>query len=180
MTLSPEHLDQLLNHHNDLDTLYTIFDQLPAVAEDFMIGTWTGAEIPTDSPLQGLLPASGWYGKRFDSSEAVFPLLFKNKRGVIYAGNPGRILFSNKLFSLNRKIVELVFPLMHPFIKTQKSFARLRQIAHRGVSTTAMIYDQLAIIDVFRKIDDNTVMGLMDFKDEQGPSSEFFVLYRVS
>jgi hypothetical protein len=40
-----------------------------------------------------------------------------------------------------------------------------------------MIYDQLPINDSFRKIDDNTVFGAMDFKGV--PQPFFFVLRRV-
>ena len=40
-----------------------IFDAAPAVEPDFMIGTWHGAEMPTGHPLDGLLAASGWWGK---------------------------------------------------------------------------------------------------------------------
>ncbi len=39
-----------------------------------------------------------------------------------------------------------------------------------------MIYDQLPINDVFRKLDDNTVMGIMDLKGMKDPF--FFKLKR--
>jgi len=39
-----------------------------------------------------------------------------------------------------------------------------------------MIYDYLPINDSFRKVDDNTVLGIMDFKNSHQPF--FFVLKR--
>ena len=36
-----------------------------------MIGTWHGAEMPTGHPLDGLLAASGWWGKQFVDGETV-------------------------------------------------------------------------------------------------------------
>lgn len=39
-----------------------------------------------------------------------------------------------------------------------------------------MVYDQLAIIDVFRKVDDKTLLGVMDMKGME--QAFFFVLRR--
>jgi hypothetical protein len=46
----------------------------------------------------------------------------------------------------------------------------------RGKVSATMIYDQLPINDVFRKLDDNTVIGVMDNKHEKEPL--FFKLSR--
>ena len=54
-----------------------------------MIGTWRGAELPTAHPLDGLLAASGWWGKQFVDAETVHPLLFPTADGVaLWALNP--------------------------------------------------------------------------------------------
>ena len=47
---------------------------------------------------------------------------------------------------------------------------------YRGQVTATMMYDYLPIHDHFRKIDDNTVLGLMDFKPISQPF--FFLLKR--
>jgi hypothetical protein len=44
-------------------------------------------------------------------------------------------------------------------------------IEYRGRTTAAMLYDDLPINDVFRKIDDNNVLGIMDLK---GMAQPFF------
>ena len=58
-----------------------IFDAAEAVDPDFMIGTWHGAEVPTGHPMDGLLEASGWWGKQFIDAETVHPLLFPDTSG---------------------------------------------------------------------------------------------------
>ena len=35
---------------------------------------------------------------------------------------------------------------------------------HRGVVTATMIYDALPILDAFRLVDDDTVLGVMDLR----------------
>jgi len=47
---------------------------------------------------------------------------------------------------------------------------------YRGKTSATMIYDQLPMNDVFRKLDDNTVLGIMDRKDTDVPF--FFKLIR--
>ena len=47
---------------------------------------------------------------------------------------------------------------------------------YRGKSSATMIYDQLPINDVFRKIDQDAVFGVMDFKGMKSPF--FFILRR--
>jgi hypothetical protein len=61
-------------------------------------------------------------------------------------------------------------------LKTDKSQARLRSMEYRGVVTATMIYDYLPINDSFKKVDDNTVFGIMDFKNS--PQPFFFTLKR--
>jgi len=55
--------------------------------------------------------------------------------------------------------------------------ARLRTLEFRGRYHAAMCYDQKPINDVFARIDDDTVMGWMDFKGADQPY--FFKLFRV-
>ncbi|MCH9702917.1 MAG: GXWXG domain-containing protein, partial [Actinomycetia bacterium] len=59
-----------------------LFDSLPAVDPEFMIGSWHGAELPTGHPLDGMLAASGWWGKAFVDAETVHPLLFPSGDGT--------------------------------------------------------------------------------------------------
>ncbi|MGH8493405.1 MAG: DUF4334 domain-containing protein [Moraxellaceae bacterium] len=55
--------------------------------------------------------------------------------------------------------------------------ACLRSVAYRGVVTTTMVYDSHPIFDHFRKIDESTVLGVMDRKGDEMPL--FFFLKRI-
>ncbi len=60
------------------------FDALPSVSAEDISGRWAGRELETGHPWDGLLTASGWYGKQFDSPEAVHPLLFQTPKGTLF------------------------------------------------------------------------------------------------
>jgi hypothetical protein len=49
-------------------------------------------------------------------------------------------------------------------------------VEHRGVTTAAMVYDALPIIDVFRRVGPDIVVGAMDMRSL--PSPFFFLLER--
>ena len=53
--------------------------------------------------------------------------------------------------------------------------ARLRMTEFRGKISATMCYDQRPIHDVFRRVDDDTVLGAMDMK---GMDEVFFFLLR--
>jgi len=145
-----------------------LFDSLEPVDIEFMIGRWQGEGYPTDHPMDGLLEVFHWYGKLFESSEDVHPLLFSTLRGKLTRINPGfmkpSFALEDHLPKFKSNIAGKVFQLLMPLFSTSKSRARLRMTEFRGKTSATMIYDQLPINDVFRKLDDNTVMGVMDNK----------------
>lgn len=53
--------------------------------------------------------------------------------------------------------------------------ARMREVKYRGKVSASLIYDSKPIMDYFRKIDDNTVLGLGEMK---GKITFFFYLTR--
>lgn len=161
-----------------------LFDGSPAVDTEEMIGTWRGAEVPTGHPLDGLLEPSGWWGKRFVDAETVHPLLFPNGDGTLWALNP-LLAFSGlgvvtKLPGLRGRNYRGAISTARPALQTRSPKARLRTTRYRGVDTATMIYDQLPINDVFRRLDDSagseTVLGAMDLRGSRAPY--FFVLRR--
>ena len=158
-----------------------LFDSLPAVEPDFMIGTWHGAEVPTGHPLDGMLAASGWWGKRFRDSEAVDPLLFPTGDGAaLWALNPllafGGLGVATKVPALKKANFSGAITALKVALNARGPKARLRTTRYRGVDTATMIYDQLPINDVFRRIDDDTVLGAMDLRGIKAPY--FFALQR--
>ena len=157
------------------------FDGLPTVAAAEMLGRWRGSGLPTGSPLDGLLEAYGWYGKEFLGREAVHPLLFRGRGGRPRPVDPAWIPLSllRDLPAVARLWpVRTAFGRFRPVLYTNQPKARLRTLEHRGVTTAAMIYDALPIIDVFRRLSDDVRLGLMDLRGLADPF--FFVLRRES
>ena len=156
-----------------------LFDAAPPVAVGEMLGRWRGSGLPTGSPLDGLLEAYGWYGKEFLGREAVHPLLFRGRGGRPRAIDPAMIpLGLLRSYAGLAKLwpVRTAFGRLRPVLYTNQPKARLRTLEHRGVTTAAMIYDALPIIDVFRRVGDDVVLGAMDMRGL--PSPFFFVLER--
>ena len=162
-----------------------LFDAAPAVEPDFMIGTWHGAELPTAHPLDGLLAASGWWGKQFVDAECVHPLLFPTADGAaLWALNPalafGGLGAATRIPGVKKRDFSSAIARLKPVLGTRAPRARLRTTRYRGVDTATMIYDQLPINDVFRLLDDTagseTVIGAMDLRGSAEPY--FFVLRR--
>ncbi|UNM96224.1 DUF4334 domain-containing protein [Ignatzschineria rhizosphaerae] len=148
------------------------FDQLAAVPLDFLLGRWRGFEIDTNHPTGGNLENSGWYGKVFKDFENVYPLVYytEDKKGL-FAGDPLLIVGKTSAQSSHEEIQKILTK-----ARSKTSHARIRMLEHRGVSSATMIYDNFPINDIFRKIDDNRILGVMDFKGSDEPY--FFVLER--
>ena len=156
-----------------------LFDRSETVSVEMMLGKWEGAEIATDHPMDGLLAASRWTGKEFHSSEEVYPLVHKGFGGRDFRVNPALmpIGLAMKLPWLRKPVSTLLFLAAEPIITARKSKARLRMTEHRGTTSATMIYDDKPIHDVFRKLDDENVLGLMDMKNMDRPY--FFRLRRI-
>ena len=152
-----------------------LFDQLPVVVAEEITGRWKGSELPTGHPFDGLLSASGWYGKQFDDPETVHPLLFSSS-GEIFAVDPrkmplalaGRVPLS--VVAAAGKLLNV----LQPVLRTTRPLARLRNLEYRGKASAALIYDHWPVIDVFRRVDEHTLLGVMDQRDVDQPY--FFVL----
>jgi hypothetical protein len=157
-----------------------LFDALEPVDTAFLHGEWQGAGFASGHPLDGALEAFGWRGKRFDSDEAVHPLLFGPPRRP-FALRPRAVLPFLPL--VLRFPVLRSPPLAAPariglrLLATHRPRARLRMLLHRGRVSAAMVYDDVPIQDLFRRVDDDTVLGLMDLRGMERPF--FFLLRRV-
>jgi hypothetical protein len=155
------------------------FDGLPTVPAADMLGRWRGSGLPTGSRLDGLLEAYGWYGKEFVDAETVHPLLFADRSGrprpVDPALMPVGVLRDHAVLA-HHPVARAVFGVVRPLVTTRRPKARLRAVEHRGVVTAAMVYDALPIIDVFRRVSADAVLGLMDLRGLAEPF--FFVLRR--
>lgn len=125
--------------------LEALFDALPAVAEDFMIGEWDGGVFVTGHPGEQQLGSMRWIGKTFRARNDVDPIVSRGPDG-------GR----------------MANPVM--------GSASLRRVEYRGVLTATMVYDKHPVFDHFRRVDEDTVLGVMDRKGDDMPL--FFHLRR--
>jgi Domain of unknown function (DUF4334)/GXWXG protein len=148
------------------------FDGLGSVRAAEIRGRYRGQELATGHPMEGKLAAAGWYGKQFDDTDKVHPLLFE-ARGNVFAIDPRRLPFAMAGQKLPAWMAAAGRGLLKAFATT-KHRARLRDIEHRGVVTAAMIYDHLPIIDIFKRVDDKTLLGWMDVRRQKQPF--FFTL----
>jgi hypothetical protein len=154
------------------------FDECGPVRMEEMLGCWKGSGVPTGHPLDGLLETFGWHGKRFGSPDETHPLVFENATGL-FSANPA-LLPVNLAVRFNRLVrtppMRVIGRRLVRMAKTSKPRARLRMMQYRGAMTATMSYDALPINDHFRRVDADTVIGVMDFRSIDRPF--LFVLRR--
>ncbi|MEJ8305170.1 DUF4334 domain-containing protein [Saccharibacillus sacchari] len=175
-----EQLNQMLGRQSSQKEAFAFFDELEVAEPYEMWGVWKGEELATGHPFEGLLAASGWYGKEFCSAEHVHPLVFEKKNGDLYKVNPLLIPLNLPFDKIPKRLIRPAMALIRPMIQTQKSAARLRKLEYRGKLSASMVYDKKDIIDVFRKVDQDTLLGIMDIKSLDTDDTYFFVLNRVN
>ena len=130
----------------ELEAVLTVFDALPAVDVEAMIGEWDGTIVRTGHRGEGRLAQLGWVGKTFRAPDDVDPIVGHDAAGERVA---------------------------NPVLGA----ASLRRVEYRGITTATMIYDGHPILDHFRALDADTVLGLMDAKGDDEPLA--FLLRRV-
>ncbi|MCC2322640.1 DUF4334 domain-containing protein [Cellulomonas xiejunii] len=157
-----------------------LFDDLPPLTVGDLLGRWAGRGLPTGHPFDGLLERLGWHGKVMRSSEDVHPLVFQGPQGRLVSITPAWLPMGAALRvapAVPHGLAAAAFRAVRPVITTTRPQARLRQVEHRGVTSAAMVYDRLPVIDVFRRVDDRTALGVMDVRDD--PQPYVFVLERA-
>jgi len=148
------------------------FDSLPTVAPQELRGRWRGRELRTGHPLEGWLEATGWYGKEFLDDDHVHPLLFGGGEGgepFPVRPLPGALAFARGLGPPRSPILRALLRALIPLLRTSAGQARLRPVQVRGRLTAAMVYDHLPVEDAFRRVDERTVLGLMQEKGVSHP-----------
>jgi len=159
----------------DLPAALALFDTLPAVTEEELLGAWRGGEVPTGHPLDGVLERSGWWGKRFAGPDDVHPLVMGRDPGQRWSLNPALVpigLFVRHPW-LGRLDGAAIVRVLRPLVATRRPRARLRMTTYRGVVSATMCYDALPIHDVFRRVDEATLLAVMDLRG--APPYVFFL-----
>ncbi|MEL6695082.1 MAG: DUF4334 domain-containing protein [Bacteroidota bacterium] len=158
---------------------YELFQSLETISSDFMHGRWKGSDVETGHRFDGLFEASGWYGKMYLNDEEVHPLVFfADDKKELWSVDPKMMPFDMNL--PKNDLVGTVLRLGRFAMETKESKARLRDTEFKGRVTATMIYDEVPINDMFVKIDEKTVLGVMDFKGEPDRLENpfFFILER--
>ena len=150
------------------------------MAVDDLVGRWRGSELPTGSPLDGLLAAYGWWGKEVVDADTVHPLLVAGRHGKPYPVSPSLVpwaLVLRRPGLARAPLVRRLGRVARPLARTRRPGARLRTVTHRGVASAALVYDALPIVDVFRRVSQDVLLGLMDARGLDAPFA--FLLTRV-
>jgi hypothetical protein len=176
--IAPADRLRVLEQRASPEEALAFFDGCGPVDMDQMLGCWKGSGVPTGHPLDGLLEAFGWHGKRFQSPDETHPLVFEGAMGL-FSANPA-LMPVNLAVRFNRLVrtppMRVIGRRLVRMARTWKPRARLRMMEYRGVVTATMSYDALPINDHFRRVDADTVIGVMDFRTIDRPF--VFVLRR--
>ena len=121
-----------------LEEAYALFDALPAVSEEELMGDWVGGLVPTGHPGEAMLDQLRWAGKTFRGRDDVDPIVVHDDSGARVASDV-------------------------------MGAATVRMVEFRGVVTATMVYDRHPVFDHFRRLDGDTLLGVMDRKGEEHP-----------
>lgn len=112
--------------------LYFLFDNLPTISESDILGKWKGGYFATQHPGNKILKEIKWFGKWYRNKLDAIPLICYDSTGKLYSSNIMRL-----------------------------GHASLWDVVFREKLSAAMLYDDAPIFDHFRKVDENTLMGVM-------------------
>ncbi|MEU4428212.1 DUF4334 domain-containing protein [Actinoplanes sp. NPDC024001] len=132
------------------DELDEIWAALPTVRPTEILGTWKGGEFVTGHRFEGTLEKIGWYGKTFTSLTDVAPLVCRDAGGALYVNS-----------------------------ELAGGGASLWTVEFRGEATATMVYDGKPVLDHFKRVDERTLLGVMNGKGvRDGDRFYYFYLER--
>jgi hypothetical protein len=141
-----------------------LFRRLVPIEPRDMIGLWTGRGIPTGHPFDGVLENLGWFGKRFTSELRADALLCRAGENSLIPIDPAGIPLGLALrfHRLGRtRAAKILFSCLRRGLRAKRPVASLGSRPFQGVGSAAMAYDNQPIVDHFRRIDANRIMGAM-------------------
>lgn len=121
----------------DPDELDAVWADLEVVEASAILGSWQGFAFPTGHPVERVLAKSRWHGKRFTALADATPLVCRADDGSLYSDTTAG-----------------------------KGEASLWHVEFRGEVTATMVYDGMPVLDHFKRVDDNTLMGIMNGKPD--------------
>ncbi|MBB4276342.1 hypothetical protein GGE12_004139 [Rhizobium mongolense] len=146
-----------------------------------MIGLWKGVGLPSGHPLDGVLENLYWFGKRFHADMRADALLFQRWPGRLVAIDPCYIPIglAIKAAPLGRTAVaRKLFLHLHQTLRAKGTTASITLQTLEQVESAAMIYDKQPIVDHFRLVSHDELVGMMCVHDD--PCRYFFRLRKVT
>jgi hypothetical protein len=145
-----------------------------------MIGLWRGRGIPSSHPFDGVLENLGWFGKRVTAWLRADALLFRAGPHRLVPIDPARISLRLAL-RFHRvgktRAAKNLFSYLQRGLRAKGPVASLKTMSFHGVTSVAMIYDGQPIVDHFRRLDRQRIMGAMVIEGDE--RTYFFELEQV-
>ncbi len=124
--------------HADPADLDVLWSDLTTLEVDEMLGAWRGGDFATGHVASSVLEKVRWHGKRFDSALEAVPLRCRDDDGELYSNTAAG----------------------------GGGEASLWPVGFRGEVTATMVYDRMPVFDHFKRVDADTLMGIMNGKLE--------------
>ncbi|KAF2135760.1 uncharacterized protein K452DRAFT_238736, partial [Aplosporella prunicola CBS 121167] len=135
--------------------LLDLVDSLPALNPMELLGEWSAGSFNTRHPAHGWLRSINWVGITFRSVDDVEPIVVAAQT----RDGPGK--------GHRRKWLD------------EWGNAEVIEAKYRGVVSAAMVCDNHPVVNHFRKVTDNVVLGIMSAKMYRHAGLFFFYLTRL-
>lgn len=113
-----------------------LWADLDTVSVEEILGPWRGGDFATGHVLSRVLERARWHGKHFVDAMDAKPLVCRDEDGELYSDLEAG----------------------------GGGEASLWMVGFRGETTATMVYDKQPVFDHFKKVDDSTLMGIMNGK----------------
>lgn len=145
-----EKFEQLKNSASLLNAedIDTFYDTLEPITLAEILGAWKGGQLKTGHPIVAALEGIRWYGKTFISQLDVKPLICVDTDGNFFSDTE----------SMNGE-------------------ASIWPVEFRGKVSTSLVYDGVPTLAHFRKVDDNTLIGIRDGKAALDQNGNYFYFF---
>ncbi|WP_370360334.1 DUF4334 domain-containing protein [Shinella sumterensis] len=156
------------------------FRELSPLEPHEFAGLWRGRSIPSGHPFDGVLENLGWFGKRFTSDLRADALLFRSGERRLVAIDPRWIPLRLALgfhYLGKTRAARNLFSYLQRRLRASGPVASVQMLSFDGLASAAMVYDEQPIVDYFRRIDGERVMGAMVISGDD--RQFFFELERV-